>query len=81
MSTTVLNTKSTYTLLQSNAATHAAFATAGQDQGEATAADVKCVVKEVCEMEKYKDVRVTRLSVDDLLALLGEFNSRGVHFA
>ena len=72
----VLNTKATYGLLQDNARSHAAFV-GGEGAKEV---DVRAVVKDVCEMEKYKDVRVTRLGVDELLGLLGEFNSRGVHF-
>ena len=70
----MLNTKSTYKVLQDNAASHAAFKGAGET------VDVKEVVRVVCEMEGYKDVRVTRLGVDELLKLLAEFNSRGVHF-
>ena len=37
-------------------------------------------MRNVCEMELYKDRRVTKLDIDDLLGLLAEFNKRGVHF-
>ena len=42
--------------------------------------EVKGIIRSVCEMELYKDRRVTRLDIDDLLGLLAEFNKRGVHF-
>ena len=42
--------------------------------------EVKQIVRNVCEMELYKDRRVTKLDIDDLLGLLAEFNKRGVHF-
>ena len=74
----VLNNKSTYKILEENVKTKAAF---DNVKGAAVEIDVKKVIAEVCEMEEYKDKRVTRLDIDDLLKLLAEFNERGIHFA
>ena len=73
----VLNNKSTYKILEENVKTKAAF----DNVKGAVEIDVKKVIAEVCEMEEYKDKRVTRLDIDDLLKLLAEFNERGIHFA
>jgi len=32
-------------------------------------------------MEQWKDKRASKLDLDDFLALLAEFNKRGIHFA
>ncbi|GMI06701.1 hypothetical protein TrVE_jg8085 [Triparma verrucosa] len=73
----VLNNKSTYKILEENVKTKAAF----DNVKGAVEIDVKKVIAEVCETEEYKDKRVTRLDIDDLLKLLAEFNERGIHFA
>jgi 18S rRNA (adenine1779-N6/adenine1780-N6)-dimethyltransferase len=39
------------------------------------------IIEEVVSMEQWKDKRANKLDLDDFLALLTEFNKRGVHFA
>ena len=39
------------------------------------------IIEEVVGMEQWKDKRANKLDLDDFLALLAEFNKRGVHFA
>ena len=39
------------------------------------------IIEEVVAMEQWKDKRANKLDLDDFLALLAEFNKRGVHFA
>ena len=39
------------------------------------------IIEEVVGMEQWKDKRANKLDLDDFLALLTEFNKRGVHFA
>ena len=39
------------------------------------------IIEEVTNMERWKGKRASKLDLDDFLALLAEFNSRGVHFA
>lgn len=39
------------------------------------------IIEEVVAMERWKDKRASKLDLDDFLALLAEFNKRGVHFA
>jgi len=39
------------------------------------------IIEEVVEMEQWKGKRASKLDLDDFLALLAEFNKRGVHFA
>lgn len=39
------------------------------------------IIEEVVAMEQWKDKRASKLDLDDFLALLAEFNKRGVHFA
>lgn len=46
---------------------------------EEKTADV--IIEEVVAMEQWKDKRASKLDLDDFLALLAEFNKRGVHFA
>ena len=77
----VLNNKNTFKLLEDNMKTAAALEGKGKREGMDEVIDVKSIVVEVCEMEKYKDKRVTRLDIDDLLGLLAEFNKRGIHFS
>jgi 18S rRNA (adenine1779-N6/adenine1780-N6)-dimethyltransferase len=38
-------------------------------------------VEEVVALPQFKDKRAAKMDLDDFLALLAEFNSRGVHFA
>jgi 18S rRNA (adenine1779-N6/adenine1780-N6)-dimethyltransferase len=39
------------------------------------------IIEEVVAMEQWKDKRASKLDLDDFLALLAEFNKRGIHFA
>jgi 18S rRNA (adenine1779-N6/adenine1780-N6)-dimethyltransferase len=39
------------------------------------------IIEEVVSMDQWKDKRASKLDLDDFLALLAEFNKRGVHFA
>ena len=39
------------------------------------------IIEDVVAMEQWKDKRASKLDLDDFLALLAEFNKRGVHFA
>jgi 18S rRNA (adenine1779-N6/adenine1780-N6)-dimethyltransferase len=39
------------------------------------------IIEEVVGLEQWKDKRANKLDLDDFLALLAEFNKRGVHFA
>lgn len=39
------------------------------------------IIEEVVEMERWKGKRASKLDLDDFLALLAEFNKRGIHFA
>ena len=50
----------------------------GEDGEEKTSEQI---IEEVVAMERWKDKRASKLDLDDFLALLAEFNKRGVHFA
>ena len=82
-----LLTKSTIKMIEENCKTRRALQAAGVGQKEGTGngmdeeVDVKQVLTEVCEMEKYKDRRVAKMDIDDFLGLLAEFNRRQIHFA
>jgi 18S rRNA (adenine1779-N6/adenine1780-N6)-dimethyltransferase len=39
------------------------------------------IIEEVVALEQWKDKRASKLDLDDFLALLAEFNKRGIHFA
>ena len=39
------------------------------------------IIEEVTSLEQWKDKRANKLDLDDFLALLADFNKRGVHFA
>jgi 18S rRNA (adenine1779-N6/adenine1780-N6)-dimethyltransferase len=39
------------------------------------------IIEQVVEMERWKGKRASKLDLDDFLALLAEFNKRGIHFA
>ncbi|KAL3817185.1 hypothetical protein ACHAXA_007728 [Cyclostephanos tholiformis] len=51
----------------------------GDDDGEEKMAER--IIEEVVAMDRWKDKRASKLDLDDFLALLAEFNKRGVHFA
>ena len=79
----VLMTKPTLKLLDENMRTQRALNNKGNtdsmaDEDEKNAAQI---IEEVVAMEQWKDKRASKLDLDDFLALLAEFNKRGVHFA
>jgi len=74
----VLCTKSVLGVLEENYKTfHAVSGTMLPDP----LPSMKGLVEEVLAIEQFKDKRAARMDLDDFLALLSEFNSRGVHFA
>ena len=52
----------------------------GDDDGEGEMTAER-IIEEVVAMKRWKDKRASKLDLDDFLALLAEFNKRGVHFA
>ncbi|KAL7492882.1 hypothetical protein ACHAWT_003989 [Skeletonema menzelii] len=83
----VLMTKPTIKMLNENMRTQRALnsnnnnnthAMADEDDAEQGADEI---IEEVVNMEQWKDKRANKLDLDDFLALLAEFNKRGVHFA
>jgi 18S rRNA (adenine1779-N6/adenine1780-N6)-dimethyltransferase len=46
-----------------------------------TTSKMKALVEEVCALEAFREKRAAKMDLDDFLALLAEFNKRGVHFA
>jgi 18S rRNA (adenine1779-N6/adenine1780-N6)-dimethyltransferase len=75
----VLNTKPTLKLLEQNRKTHLAL------NGNDVAMNDDCSIEEILEQvttsEKWKGQRASKLTLDDFLELLAEFNQRGIHFA
>lgn len=41
---------------------------------------IKGIVEEVCALPAFRDKRAAKMDLDDFLALLAAFNTRGVHF-
>jgi len=75
----VLMTKPTIKLLEQNRQTHVSL-----QQGEdATMNDqsIQDILEEVTSLDKWKGQRASKLTLDDFLELLAEFNQRGIHFA
>ena len=54
---------------------------AAADQRRAEQLHVKSLIEEVCNLEPFAGKRAAKLGIDELLTLLAEFNSRGIHFA
>ncbi|KAL7466503.1 hypothetical protein ACHAXS_006800 [Conticribra weissflogii] len=75
----VLMTKPTMRLLEENRRTQRALRGDVMEEGEEKNAEQ--IVEEVVSMEQWKDKRASKLDLDDFLALLAEFNKRGIHFA
>jgi len=82
----VLLTKPTIKMLNENMRTQRALNNsnsnnnmADDDEEKEKGADE--IIEEVVAMEQWKDKRANKLDLDDFLALLAEFNKRGVHFA
>ncbi|KAL7541165.1 hypothetical protein ACHAXR_013153 [Thalassiosira sp. AJA248-18] len=79
----VLMTKPTMKLLNENMRTQRALNNGNNmsvDEEEETKT-AEQIIEEVVAMEQWKDKRASKLDLDDFLALLAEFNKRGVHFA
>jgi len=77
----VLLTKPTIKMLDENMRTQRALNGSNimdEDDDEKTSEQI---IEEVTNMERWKGKRASKLDLDDFLALLAEFNSRGVHFA
>lgn len=74
----VLNNKSVYKVLSENYVTHNSMSSG---QAVVNPLDkVKDIVREICEREEYKDKRVCKMDIDELLVLLELFNRSGIHF-
>ncbi|KAL7508670.1 hypothetical protein ACHAXN_005746 [Cyclotella atomus] len=79
----VLLTKPTIKMLDTNRRTQKAL---NNNKEEAMEEDneekgAEQIIEEVVEMERWKGKRASKLDLDDFLALLAEFNKRGIHFA
>lgn len=80
----VLLTKPTIKMLDENMRTQRALLNGGGSDGMMDDDEGKTaeqIIEEVVAMEQWKDRRASKLDLDDFLALLAEFNKRGVHFA
>lgn len=74
----VLTTKSVLGVLEENYKTfHALGGTPLPDP----LPDMKKLVEEVVALPQFQDKRAAKMDLDDFLALLSEFNARGIHFA
>ena len=80
----VLLTKPTIKMLDTNRRTQKSLNNNPETMKEEVEGDDKGaeqIIEEVVEMERWKGKRASKLDLDDFLALLAEFNKRGVHFA
>mmetsp|Transcript_15995 Transcript_15995/g.29008 ORF Transcript_15995/g.29008 Transcript_15995/m.29008 type:complete len:337 (-) Transcript_15995:152-1162(-) len=77
----VLLTKSTIKLLDENIRTQRALNSNNKSMEDDEEKMSEQIIEEVVAMEQWKDKRASKLDLDDFLALLAEFNKRGVHFA
>jgi 18S rRNA (adenine1779-N6/adenine1780-N6)-dimethyltransferase len=76
----VLMTKPTIKLLEQNRQTHLSLQE-GEDVAMKDESTVSEILEQVTSMEKWKGQRASKLTLDDFLELLAEFNQRGIHFA
>ena len=80
----VLLTKPTIKMLDTNRRTQKSLNNNPETMKEEMEGDDKGaeqIIEEVVEIERWKGKRASKLDLDDFLALLAEFNKRGVHFA
>lgn len=80
----VLLTKPTIKMLDTNRRTQKSLNNNPETMKEEVEGDDKGaeqIIEEVVEIERWKGKRASKLDLDDFLALLAEFNKRGVHFA
>lgn len=78
----VLKTRTTIKLLEENRRTHLSLQ--GKQEGDDEMKDTQSIeeiIEEVTTKEEWEGKRASKLDLDDLLALLADFNSRGIHFA
>ena len=75
----VLNTKPTLKLLEQNRKTHQALNQG--DDAEMNDRSIQEILEQVTTSEKWNGQRASKLTLDDFLELLAEFNQRGIHFA
>jgi len=76
----VLMTKPTIRLLEENRRTQRALRGDSMEE-EVEEKNAEQIIEEVVNMEQWKDKRASKLDLDNFLALLAEFNKRGIHFA
>ena len=78
-------TKPTLKLLESNYKTHRSLQQQGKakDSTDAMEEDVQIgqLVEKVVSSEQWSGKRASKLSLDDFLQLLAEFNELGIHFS
>ncbi|CAB9528409.1 Probable dimethyladenosine transferase [Seminavis robusta] len=86
----VLMTKSTLQLLESNRKTHQALAVQkkqdsmeeenNDDENDNSKKTIKEILEEILEQEAWKGRRASKMDQDEFLQLLSEFNDAGIHF-
>jgi len=76
----VLMTKPTMKMLDENMRTQRAL-NGNSNSMDEEVKSAEQIIEEVVALEQWKDKRASKLDLDDFLALLAEFNKRGVHFA
>jgi len=76
----VLLTKPTMKMLDENMRTQRAL-NGNSNSMDEEVKTAQQIIEEVVALEQWKDKRASKLDLDDFLALLAEFNKRGVHFA
>ena len=74
----LLVTKPTLRLLEENFRT---FLSMNNEMIPDPFPDIKQIVEEVLAATNYAEQRAARMDIDDFLALLVEFNNRGIHFS
>ena len=77
----VLMTKPTIKLLETNRRTYQSLKDNNMTMDEDDHASIQQIIEDITSMEQWKDKRAAKLDLDDFLALLAEFNQRGIHFA
>lgn len=80
----VLLTKPTIKMLDTNRRTQKSLNDNNNEQDnnmEEEEKGAEQIIEEVVELERWKGKRASKLDLDDFLALLAEFNKRGIHFA
>ena len=81
----VLTTKSVLKLLEENRKTFLSLqqqhqSTDGMIDDDSDNKSIKDIVEGIVDKEPWKGQRASKLSLDDFLQLLAEFNAAGIHF-